>query len=241
MSLYRGSGGAGDSTTDASINEVTQQALNAANSATAASDSATTASGHAGTATTKASEAATSAGTATTQAGTATTQAGTATTKAQEAAASAAQLTGLTATASTLSVGSSATAGYTVGTGVLALGIPTGATGAQGIQGATGNTGIQGNTGTQGIQGIQGIQGVQGETGATYTHPANHAISVITGLQTALNNKLSLAGGAMTGAITTNSTFDGRNVASDGVVLDAAPVTYDPIGASVAMAIALGG
>ena len=34
------------------------------------------------------------------------------------------------------------------------------------------------------------------------------------------NTKLPLAGGAMTGAITTNSTFDGRNVSSDGTKLD---------------------
>ena len=34
--------------------------------------------------------------------------------------------------------------------------------------------------------------------------------------------KLPLAGGAMTGAITTNSTFDGRDVAADGVTADAA-------------------
>ena len=36
------------------------------------------------------------------------------------------------------------------------------------------------------------------------------------------NTKLPLAGGAMTGAITTNSTFDGRDVAADGVTADAA-------------------
>ena len=33
-------------------------------------------------------------------------------------------------------------------------------------------------------------------------------------------DKLELSGGAMTGAITTNSTFDGRNVATDGTKLD---------------------
>ena len=36
------------------------------------------------------------------------------------------------------------------------------------------------------------------------------------------SNVLSLAGGAMTGAITTNSTFDGRDVAADGATADAA-------------------
>ena len=41
-----------------------------------------------------------------------------------------------------------------------------------------------------------------------------------TTLTTALATKLPLAGGAMTGAITTNSTFDGRDVATDGTKLD---------------------
>lgn len=39
-------------------------------------------------------------------------------------------------------------------------------------------------------------------------------------LTTALATKLPLSGGAMTGAITTNSTFDGRDVATDGTKLD---------------------
>lgn len=51
MAIYRGTGGAGDSTTDATVTEVTQQAVNAAASATAAGNSATAASGSASTAT----------------------------------------------------------------------------------------------------------------------------------------------------------------------------------------------
>jgi len=39
-------------------------------------------------------------------------------------------------------------------------------------------------------------------------------------MTTNLAGKLSLSGGAMTGAITTNSTFDGRDVAADGTKLD---------------------
>jgi len=39
-------------------------------------------------------------------------------------------------------------------------------------------------------------------------------------IATSLSEKLPLAGGAMTGAITTNSTFDGRDVATDGTKLD---------------------
>ena len=63
------------------------------------------------------------------------------------------------------------------------------------------------------------------------------------------------AGGAMTGPITTNSTFDGVDIATRDSVLTSTTTTannavtsinnlstvYDPIGASVAMAIALGG
>jgi len=41
-----------------------------------------------------------------------------------------------------------------------------------------------------------------------------------TSVTTALNARLPLSGGAMTGAITTNSTFDGRNVSVDGTKLD---------------------
>jgi hypothetical protein len=106
-----------------------------------------------------------------------------------------------------------------------------------------------------------------------YTHPSNHAISVITGLQTALDakttpgyvdsaiaalvdsapttldtlnelalalgddanhvttmttlvgTKLSLAGGAMTGAITTNSTFDGVDIAVRDAILTSTTTT----------------
>ncbi|MDG2222264.1 MAG: hypothetical protein P8L85_12855, partial [Rubripirellula sp.] len=39
-------------------------------------------------------------------------------------------------------------------------------------------------------------------------------------LTTAISTKMPLAGGALTGAVTTNSTFDGRDVATDGTKLD---------------------
>ena len=62
------------------------------------------------------------------------------------------------------------------------------------------------------------------------------------------NAALLRAGGAMTGAITTNSTFDGVDIATRDAVLTSTTNTvnnlsnvFDPIGASVAMAIALGG
>ena len=48
MAIFRGTGGSGDSTQDATLNEVTQQAINAADSATAASNSASASSTSAG-------------------------------------------------------------------------------------------------------------------------------------------------------------------------------------------------
>jgi hypothetical protein len=48
----------------------------------------------------------------------------------------------------------------------------------------------------------------------------NDDASYNTTLTTALATKLPKAGGAMTGAITTNSTFDGRDVGTDGTKLD---------------------
>ena len=54
-------------------------------------------------------------------------------------------------TATTLSAGASATASYNSGTGVITLGIPTGATGSQGIQGIQGVAGTNGTNGTNGV------------------------------------------------------------------------------------------
>ena len=76
--------------------------------------------------------AATNAATATTQAGIATTQAGIATTQANIAIAEVDKIEALTATAQTLVAGSSASASYSSGTGVLTLGIPQGIKGDKG-------------------------------------------------------------------------------------------------------------
>ena len=113
------------------------------------------------------------------------------------------------------------------------------------------------------------------------TASANSASAASSSATSAANSasaSLPKSGGAMTGAITTNSTFDGRDVATDGTKLDTVATNannyshpsnhaisvvtglqaaldakatttsvnnlstvYDPIGASVAMAIALGG
>ena len=69
MAIYRGIGGAGDSTTDSYLSAITAQALAAKGSADAASGSAGTASGASGTATTQAGIATTQAGFALTSAG----------------------------------------------------------------------------------------------------------------------------------------------------------------------------
>ena len=64
--------------------------------------------------------------------------------------------------------------------------------------------------------------------GATVTTTElNYVDGVTSSIQTQLNNKLSLSGGAMTGAITTNSTFDGRDVATDGTKLDGIEASAD--------------
>lgn len=69
MAIYRGIGGAGSSTTDSYLSEITEQALAAESSAGEALASAGTASGAAGTATTQAGIATTQAGFALTRAG----------------------------------------------------------------------------------------------------------------------------------------------------------------------------
>ena len=69
MAIYRGIGGAGSSTTDSYLSEITEQALAAEDSAGEALASAGTASGAAGTATTQAGIATTQAGFALTRAG----------------------------------------------------------------------------------------------------------------------------------------------------------------------------
>ena len=95
MAIYRGTGGSGDSTQDSTLNEITQQAINANNSATAAADSATTAAasestvaGSATAAANAATQAALSATGAATSKDTAVAQGTIATTKASEASSS---------------------------------------------------------------------------------------------------------------------------------------------------------
>ena len=124
-----------------SASNASTSASNASTSASNASSSASTAS----TAATNASNSASSASTsATNAANSATSAASSATTATNASNASINLATNFTATATTLSAGSSATASYNSGTYVLTLGIPTGATGATGSTGATGATGPEG-------------------------------------------------------------------------------------------------
>ena len=89
MAIFRGTGGAGDATGGLTINEVTEQATNAAASATSAANSATAASTSASSAATSASAADTSATSASTSASNAATSASAASTSETNAAASA--------------------------------------------------------------------------------------------------------------------------------------------------------
>jgi len=59
-----------------------------------------------------------------------------------------------------------------------------------------------------------------GQSAAQATNSANSATTSANAATAALASKLSLSGGVMTGAVTTNSTFDGRDVSVDGTKLD---------------------
>jgi hypothetical protein len=82
---------------------------------------------------------------------------------AEKAEAAADEIKGITAEATTLPAGSSATVEYREGK--LYFGIPEGSAGPQGETGPAGPTGPQGETGARGPQGETGPTGPQGETG----------------------------------------------------------------------------
>ena len=75
-------------------------------------------------------------------------------------------------------------------------------------------------------------------TGVTATE-YDYLDGVTSAIQTQLDAKLPLSGGAMTGAITTNSTFDGRDVSVDGAKLDGieANATADQTNAEIRAAV----
>jgi hypothetical protein len=192
MAIYRGPGGPGDATADQA--NTAQLALTyanqAASSASAASTSATNASNSASSASSSASTASTAASnaqTAETNAETAETNAETAQTAAEAARDASINLaTNFTATATTLSPGSSATASYNSGTYTLTLGIPTG---------ATGSTGSTGATGAQGPEGLKWLGAYAGGT----TYAIDDAVSY--------NGSSYICKLASTGNLPTNTTY----------------------------------
>jgi len=151
MSIYRGPGGSGDATNDASSQAAlaTQKAGEASTSATASAASASAAASSASAASTSATNASNSA-----------TSAATAKTAAETARDATLNFgTALQVAVSTLSAGSSATVAYNSATPLITFGIPTGATGSTGATGATGATGSAGSNGTNGTNGTNGIDG----------------------------------------------------------------------------------
>ena len=212
MSIYRGEGGSGDATNDATVSDVTAQAVIAS---------------------TKADEAAASA------------------TAAAASATSVQTLTAATGAAGSSASYNAGTNTLTVPRGDTGATGPTGATGSQGIQGIQGIQGATGLTGAAGADGADGADGVDGADGADGTGATTASVtaagalmdSEVTNLAqvkafdstdyaTAAQGVLAAAalpksGGAMTGAITTNSTFDGRDVATDGTKLDGIEASAD--------------
>ena len=99
-------------------------------------------------------------------------------------------------TATTLSAESSATASFNSGTGVITLGIPTGATGLKGVDGEVSTAQL--NTAISGITKISlGLSNVDN------TSDANKPIS--TAIQTAFNNKANLSANTYTAPQRTNT------------------------------------
>jgi len=96
--------------------------------------------------------------------------------------------------------------------------------------GSTGTVSSVGGTGTVNGISLSGTVTTSGNLTLGGTLSGVDLTSQVTGILPVANGGtgsstgvyLALAGGAMTGAITTNSTFDGRDVAADGVTADAA-------------------
>ena len=191
--------------------------LSETNSATSATNAATSATASASSATSSAASEANAltyknaAETAKTAAETAETNAVTAKTASESARDTAEdyrdELTTLTTSTSTVAAGGSATSSYNSSTGVLSLGLPTG---------ATGDTGTTGATGPTGPQGIQGIQGETGPAGETYTHPTTHPASMLTGPLPAID------GSSLTGidALPDQTGHNGQFLTTDGSSAD---------------------
>jgi hypothetical protein len=137
MAIFRGNGGAGDSTQDASITIVTAKALEATTASSAAAASAVEAAASAVEAAASAIE-----------------------------AADASRLDVGTVSTGNPGTNASVTIAGNAGEQLVSFAIPRGDVGAQGIQGIQGIQGETGPQGETGAQGIQGIQGDTGDTGA---------------------------------------------------------------------------
>jgi len=222
---------------------------NAASSATAASTSASSASTSASTATTKAGEAATSASTATTKAGEAATSASnastaatTATTKASEASASASSAAS-SATAASASKDAALAALDSFDDRYLGVKSSNPSVDNDGNALVSGSLYFNSTDDTMKVyEGSAWVAAYASLSGALIaasnlsdlsnvataranlglgTAATTAASAYATAAQgTTADNALPKTGGAMTGAITTNSTFDGRDVATDGTKLD---------------------
>ena len=80
--------------------------------------------------------------------------------------------------------------------------------------------------GTLDVTGVTTLLSTLGVTGAI-TWASGGSANANTAYTYSQVGHLPLAGGAITGAITTNSTFDGRDVATDGTKLDGIEVSAD--------------
>jgi hypothetical protein len=214
MGIFRGDGGTGDSNTDATVTAVTQQAVIATTKASDAADSAVDASGFATTASNSAT-------TASNSATTATTQAGIATTSATNAAASYDDFDDRYLGAKS-SEPSTDNDGDALITGALYFNTTT-----NDMKVWSGSAWLDAYASTSGtlaaannLSDLDNVATARTNLGlgtAATTASTDYATAA---QGTTADNALPKSGGAMSGAITTNSTFDGRDVATDGTKLD---------------------
>ena len=218
-----------------SASTATTKASEASTSATNAASSATSATSSASTATTKAGEASTSATNAASSATSATSSASTATTKASEASTSAASAASSYDSFDDRYLGAKSSApsadndGDSLVTGALyfdtssnAMKVYSGSAwldayaSLSGALIATNNLSDLNNAGTARTN--LGLGTAATTASSAYATAAQG---------TTADNALPKSGGAMTGAITTNSTFDGRDVSADGTKLDTIATNAD--------------